>query len=401
VSVPTVDAPSSSVAVSTRESMHRLPRLFAVPLTLLTGKPHVGQEPIRFTPTRHFVNAVVSLGCGLVVSWFALRWAGAALLLLLPGWAMTLHGARNLRMMIYHQCAHRNMWGRRRADAFLGSAVAAVLMVQNFERYRTEHVIDHHAVHHMTLRDPTVQTFLVALRLRPGMSRSQMWRRMLGRIVSPVFHGSFLQGRVRSYFHRATHAKRVSALLLLGTVAALATWLQAWLFLLIAWVLPMTVFYQISNTLRLCVKHTFPAPEQTGRRGREYFAGLTNAIFLGERAPDPGLPRGRRLTAWTRWWFRMLVVHFPARYLVLTGDTVCHDFHHRFPMSRDWANYIFAREADHAAGTPGWPPYRHVWGLVPAIDTVFDSLRAADPVEYDAARLAQISQRELFTAFDD
>lgn len=386
--------------VSVRDSMP-CPRALALPLTMLTGKPRTGQRPIRFTPTAHLVNALLSTGSGLVTGWFALRWSGWALLLLVPGWAMTLHGIRNLRMMVFHQCAHRNMWGRRRADAALGRFVAALLVIQGFAAYSREHVVDHHAVHHMTLRDPTVQAFLLTLRLRPGMSRRDMWRRVLGLLVSPRFHTTFLIARVRSYAHGSSIRAGLGAGALHGAIAAAAVAADAAVFLLLCWLLPLTVFYQVSNTLRLCVKHTFPDTDQGDRRGRAYFAGLTNAIFIGERAPDRASRGPRAAAAWARWWARLLLVHFPARYLVLTGDTVCHDYHHRFPMSREWADYIFAREADAAAGTPGWPPYRHVWGLVPAIDTVFDSLRAADPAEYDPNRLAEVSTRELFAAFDD
>ncbi|MBB0243728.1 stearoyl-CoA 9-desaturase [Streptomyces alkaliphilus] len=393
--------PSAGGPDPVRESMRRLPRFCELPLTLLTGRPHAGQRPLHHTPTGHLTNAVVSMIVGLTLSALALSAASWYLLLLLPGWAVTLHGARNLRMMIYHQCAHMNMWGRRRADTLLGRIIAAVLLIQDFGRYRDEHVRDHHALHHMTLRDPTVQAFLVSLELRPGMSRRRMWRTVLGKLVSGRFHCRFLAARVRSYFHSATPAWRVGTAVGLTALFLLSLWLDFWLFLLVAWVLPMTLFYQVVNVLRLCVKHTFPAPGQAPRRGREYFAGLTNAIFIGETAPSPDLPTRRRAAAWFRWGARMLLVHFPARYLVLTGDTVVHDFHHRHPMSREWANYLFAREDDHVRGTPGWPPYHHVWGLVPAIDHVFDSLRAADPEEFHPDRLAEVSHRELFAAFDD
>ncbi len=396
--------PAWSVPVAddaVRASMDRLPRVFAMPLTMLTGKPHASQRPLRFTPTAHLVNAVVSLVLGLAVSGVALDVGGWGLTLLLPGWAMTLHGMRNLRMMVFHQCAHRNMWGKRGPDAVLGRVVAAVLVVQHFERYSAEHVADHHARHHMTLRDPTVQAFLVSLQLHPGMSREQMWRRVLVKLVSPRFHARFFYSRVRSYFHDASPAERVATVTAMAVVAALATVTGGWVFVAVAWLVPLIVLYQISNTLRLCVKHTFPPRGLTERRGRDYFAGLTNAIFIGEAAPPEGLSTPRRIAAWGRWWLRMLVVHFPTRYLVLTGDTVCHDFHHRHAMTKDWPNYIFAREADNASGHPGWPPYRHVWGLVPAIDAVFASLAAADPDEFARDRLDDVNHRDLYAAFDD
>ncbi|WP_240777066.1 fatty acid desaturase [Nonomuraea basaltis] len=383
-----------------RESMRRLPGAFAVPLTLLTGKPHAGQRPVRFTPTSHLINAICSTTAGLTISCLALASGGLALFALPAGWAVTLHGLRNLRMMIYHQCAHRNMWRRRRPDDLLGRVIAALLIVQRFDDYRAEHVADHHALHHMTVRDPTVRAFLIGLGLQPRMSRREMWSRVLRLLASPVFHVRFLTSRIRSHVKGMSREERVWTFAGYATVAGLATWLQLWPFVLIAWIVPVTVLFQVSNTLRLCVKHTFPLPGQTDRRGRAYFCSLTNAIFIGEPAPDPRLPGGHRALAWLRWCARLAVVHFPARYLVLTGDTVCHDFHHRHPMDRRWADYIFEREARLASLTPGDPHYRHVWGLIPAIDVVFDSLRAADPMEY-SRELAAAEHHDVFAAFDD
>jgi Fatty acid desaturase len=369
-------------------------------LTWLIGKPFRGEPVPRLTPSTQLAAALVSLTSGitLTVCAIASRW----LVLLIPGWAMTLHGARNLRMMIYHQCAHRNMWNRRRSDMILGKLIAGLLMVQNFDRYQSEHVTEHHARHHMTLRDPTVQAFLIGLGLHPGMTRRQMWRRVLRKLLSPAFHLQFLWARVRSYYRPASGRERACAVTAYACVLLLISWLHAWPELLVAWVVPLSVMFQVSNTLRLCVKHTFPAPDHQERRGRQYFSSLTNAIFLGDPVPDPSLRGLRRTSAWVRWWLRIAVVHFPARYLVLTGDTVCHDYHHRHPMDRNWASYIYARQADIDAGHPGWPAYRSVWGgLIAAINLVFDSLAAADPAYYQPAELARVNQRELFAAFDD
>ncbi|WP_408665659.1 stearoyl-CoA 9-desaturase [Jatrophihabitans sp.] len=384
--------------------MSRLPRPCQLPLTMLTGKPEAGQRRLPLTPTAHLSAALASTLTGLLVSGYALGRGGWALLLILPGWAITLHGMRNLRMMVFHQCAHRNMWAKSRLDAAVGRMVAALLMVQHFERYRSEHVADHHARHHMTLRDPTVQAFLVSLELTPGMCRRDMWARMLGKIVSPKFHLAFLRARVLSYFHAASSLERVVTLGSMTAAGVICSLVEGgWVFLVVAWLIPLTVLYQISNTLRLCVKHTFPpAGLHEGQRcGRNYFASLTNAIFVGEAAPSASGAGPATLRSWIRWCARMTFIHFPSRYLVLTGDTVVHDFHHRRPMTRDWANYIFAREDDVRAGHAGWPEYRHVWGLVAAIDTVFASLSAADPDVFNRDRLAEVNHRDVFAAFDD
>jgi len=379
-----------------RESMRRLPALLQRPLTFLTGKAYAGQPATRLTPTWHVLAGFTAMVAGVGVSAASVVAAGWWLMLLPLGWAMTLHGMRNLRMLIYHQCAHRNMWGSRPADRAVGSLIAGLLVVQNLDRYAEEHVREHHAVRHMTVHDPTVQAFLVGLRLRPGMTRRQMWRRLVLTLLSPLFHVRFLIARGHSCLHRADRTFAVATVAGYASAAVVVTLWSAWPVALLAWVVPLTVPYQISNTLRLCVKHTFPPRHATRRTGREYFAGLTAAVFLGEPAP-----RTDAVRPWLRWAARMVLVHLPARYLVVTGDTCVHDYHHRFPMSRSWPNYLFARAADDADGHPGWPPYEEVWGLAPAISRVFDSLSAADPVEYDVAQLAGVGRRSTFAAFDD
>jgi len=380
-----------------RESMRSLPGWLQYPLTVFTGKPLAGQRPlVRWSPTFHLLTAVSSMAAGAGISalgwWLGSAWA----LLLLPGWAVTLHGMRNLRMMIYHQCSHRNLYRRRSLDAAIGRAISSLLVIQNFERYGREHVSDHHAAHHMTLRDPTVQAFLVTLQVHPGMSRREMWRTLLLKLASPRFHLAFCVARVRSFWKRSARSEKLGFAVLYGTAFTLAAATGHLLAFAVIWFVPLIPFFQISNTLRLCVKHTFPVAGVEERRGRDYFSSLTNAIFIGDPAPDD-----RRIASWAIWSLRAAFVHAPARYLVLTGDTVVHDFHHRHPASREWADYLFARERDLAAGHPGWPPYSEVWGLVPAISKVFDSIAAADPDEYDAGRVAEVSGRELFAAFDD
>ena len=183
--------------------------------------------------------------------------------MLVVGWAITLHGMRNLRMLIFHQAAHRNMWAKPRADRLVGRIIAAGLVVQSFQRYSKEHISDHHAARHMTLHDPTVQAMLVTLQLRPGMTRRQMWRRIIALLCSPAFHARFAWARIRSYVHGATPAERRVALLGYLLLAALLTVLHGWMLFLVAWVLPLFFFFQISNVLRL--SSSTPSPRRTLR----------------------------------------------------------------------------------------------------------------------------------------
>jgi hypothetical protein len=300
-----------------RISMRVLPRALQMPLTFFTGRAYSGQREWRLSATAHLLAAFISMAGGIELGASALGMGGWWLVTVPISWAVTLHGMRNLRMMIYHQCAHRNMWGARDADNLLGKLCASLLLVQNFERYSREHVSDHHARHHMTLRDPTVQAFLVALDLHPGMSTRSMWRRVLSKLVSPVFHARFAVARIRSFLHDADATEKALAAGLYSFAAVAAAFTGGWTTILVTWFIPL---FQMSNTLRLCVKHTFPNATDTRRSGKDYFASLTNAIFLGEVAPGPGTPR--LMLAWARWTVRMLAVHFPARYLGACGTPI-------------------------------------------------------------------------------
>lgn len=385
-----------------RDSMLGLPGFTQLPLTFLTGKPFSGQKRLRIAPTAHLAAGVFSMAAGIMVGVIALRVPGWTLLWLLPSWALTLHALRNLRMVVYHQCAHRNMWRHSaRTEVLVGDLVAGLLMVQSFKKYSWSHRLEHHGSQHMTPGDPTVADFLIGLKLQPGMTIPAMWNRLFKCLFSPIFHIRFFVNRLKSGLLYGSVLQRT---LIVGLPLAFVIWGYRNHFVLLAylvlWLLPITVFFQISTVLRLCVKHTFPSPA-AGGRDRTHIASLTNGVFLGEPFPSRGDSGAGTVARYVVWSLRMVFVHLPGRYLVLTGDSVCHDYHHRRPVSRDWSNYIFARQADQDAGHPGWPAYREVWGLVAAINQVFESLRLADPEIYDSRKLAGTPDLELYSSFDD
>jgi hypothetical protein len=380
--------------------MKTLPPVLQGPLTALTGKPLEGQAPWRLTPMHHVLSSLCSMLIGVVLTCVAISRGGAALAFVIPGWMMSVHGMRNMRMMILHQSAHANLFRRKKLDATIGRAISALLLVENFKHYKYEHIGDHHSSHHMTLLDPTVKALLITLKLRAGMTRRELWHRFLKTITSPLFQARFLVARVQSHMGSASRGEQIATVCFYILFAVTVTVTHAWVLVAVAWLLPLTLFFQISTSVRLIVKHVFPAPGGP-RRGKEYFAGLTYGIFLGERVPSAGRSSARRLGAWLRWSFRMAFIHFPARYLVLTGDTVCHDYHHRHPAAKNWPNYLFARQQDIADGHLGWPPYQEVWSLVAAINLVFDSLTVADPHEFDVSTASPGSACEEFAAFDD
>jgi len=380
--------------------MRALPALLQPLLTWLVGKPLAGERPWCLGPWHHLGASIVPLAAGTTMSALAVVAGGWWLLVLPVSWLLTVHGARKLRTMILHQCSHGNFLRRKAPDTVIGQLIAVALVTQEFEEYRREHVVDHHSSSHMTLDDPTVQFLIIGMGARAGMSRQMLWHRLGATLISPPFHVKATYARIASHFRGTSTAHRLVLVSFLVTVAGIVMVSGTWLPFLVAWIVPLTVLFNAAAALRLSSRHVFPSP---GPRlsGRAALASYTHGVFLGERAPDSSLPPARRLTLWVRWWARMLLVHLPSRLFVFVGDGPCHDYHHRYPRSRDWANYIFARQQDMARGHPGWPAYTEVWGLHAAIDAVFVSLSQADVDAYDPAQVTSASPGELLAAFEE
>ncbi|MGW3471692.1 hypothetical protein ACWDKQ_25260 [Saccharopolyspora sp. NPDC000995] len=382
-----------------RETMRVLPGFLQPALTWLTGKPLGDQRPWQLTPLHHLWASVLPIVAGIALG-AAVVGAGWWMLLLPASWLMTTHGIRKLRVMIVHQCSHANFLRRKQIDTAIGSAITLLLVTQEYGEYKSEHVSDHHSSNHMTLKDPTVQFLILVLGMRVGMTRRQLWRRMLAGVFSPRLQAKATYSRIASHLRGTAAWYRALFLALVGGQLMVVIALGIWVEYLVVWVFPLMFLFNAAATIRLSSRHIFPARGPV-RKGRATLAGYTHGVFFGEAAPGPDVSGVRRVLSWSRWWLRMLFMHLPARLFVFVGDGPCHDYHHRFPRSRDWANYIFARHRDIAAGHPGWPPYTEVWGLVAAINAVFTTLSAADRQLYDVSQFTSVSQQELLSAFEE
>lgn len=389
---------SSVVPQSPRVSMRVLPRFLQPVLTWLTGQPLPEQRPWRLRPTHHLLASVVPLVVGVGLGGLLLSLGWWALLMPVP-WLLTTHGMRKLRAVILHQCSHGNFLRKRLPDTLLGYIIAVLFITQEYAGYKREHVSDHHSVHHMTMRDPTVQFLIIGLKARPGMTRRQLWYRLWITILSPRYHVTATYARLVSHFRNTSIRYRMLMAGVLAAQAFLVTLADAWLVFSIIWVIPLVILFNASAAIRVCTRHLFPEPGAV-LAGKEALASRTQGIFLGEQVPDLQARQPRRFLSWMRWWSRIAFVHLPARLFVMVGDAPCHDYHHRFPRSPLWANYLFARQQDLVQGHVGWPPYTEVWGMATSINAVFDTLRSADPKQYDPAAVPDISSRE-FLIFEE
>lgn len=342
--------------------------------TWQTGKALPGQRPVlRHTWASYLAVTLAVFFAGLTVSTVAVAemfplWY----LALLGGWVLTVAGERMMVLVIAHQALHRRFSGRSPVDGFWGEVVTVLTVFHTFQDFKEEHFDNHHRREvFATEADPPVR-FLQDLGFRPGLSRSALWRRALIVFVSPVFYARGAVGRVASNLRGGT-CRRAGFAVWGGFWLSLPFWLpHGWLALVLAFILPVILFAQLSALLDRLGEHAWLTPRNPAYGHRFYTAAATSARFCGSPVPARTLPAGRQTVAWLSWTLRTLCYHLPARLLVIVGDLPNHDYHHRYPSTPDWTTAAYARQHDIDTGPEG-PPYQEVWGMFTAIDRVFRS----------------------------
>ena len=369
---------ADSPPLDVREAMKRdLPQWMQPLLTWLTAKPYVGQKPSRRTAMSHLASALAALGLGASLSWVGASSGGMAMILVPLGWFFSTYGARKLRLTILHFCSHNAVFDRRGANFWLGEMISILTLSLNFKQYQQQHTRFHHSRQLLEPGDETYEFLVNFVGLKPGMPVDRLWRQLWMTLVSPGFHLRNLLQRLQGCFLSADPKHNALAGGLWLLIMSLVAMTQCWLPFTLAFGVPLTVLLQVSALLQNCVEHRWLVPPQLGQRQRRELGQLTVAVFLGEHTPvlSADASRAQKAIAWGYWAARMLFYHLPARALVMMGDIPCHDYHHRHAGSKEWPNYIFARQADVEAGSPGWPePYQETWGLLEAMDETFKSL---------------------------
>lgn len=342
--------------------------------TWQTGKALPGQKPLlRHTWASYLATTLAVFFAGLAVATTAVAvmfplWY----LAMLAGWVLTVTGERMMVLVLAHQALHRRFSGRPGVDRFWGETVTVLSVFHTFSDFKEEHFDNHHRREiFATEADPPVQ-FLLNLGFRPGMSRRQLWRRAWMVFLSPVFYWRGFAGRAVSNLKSGTW-RRAAFAAWIGWWVSLPFWLpHGLLALVLAFILPVILFAQLSALLDRLGEHEWLAPRNPEFGRRFYTAANTSARFCGTAVPAASLPAGPQLVAWARWTAATVGYHLPARLLVIVGDLPNHDYHHRYPSTPEWTTAAYARQRDIDAGPEG-PAYHEVWGMGAAIDQLFRS----------------------------
>jgi hypothetical protein len=347
--------------------------------TWQTGKALPGQKPLlRHTWASYLAVTLTVFLAGLGASTAAAAIMFPLWFLVLPlGWSLTVAGERMMVLVIAHQALHRRFSGNGDLDRFWGEVVTVLSVFHTFDAFKEEHFDNHHRREiFATEVDPPVQ-FLLALGFRPGLSRAALWRRAWMVFFSPAFYARGFASRFASNISSGTWRRAAFAAWICWWVS-LPFWLpHGLLVLVLAFILPVILFAQLSALLDRLGEHEWLAPRIPEYGHRFYTAANTAARFCGASVPPRSMPFVPQCRAWTRWIALTVCYHLPSRLLVIVGDLPNHDYHHRYPSTQEWTTAAYARQRDIDDGPEG-PPYQEVWGMGAAIGRLFRSLEGRE-----------------------
>jgi len=362
----------------------RLPAVLQPLLTWLTARPAPGERPRVRAAWTYVAGALLWTGLGVLAGAVALAmfathplWACALCTLSLVA---TTSGLGHFQIVVFHRCAHWNVFADRAWNRRVGRLVSALLLFKQFDDYQREHMQHHKFSRILTEEDEFTDFILGLCRLEPQLPKRELWRRVLCSLVSPAFHLRFLAGRVRGSWMSADRVHNAVGIAAWAMATAACAWAGTLGAFLLLWVLPVTVLLQAATVGRILIEHRFPEPELIALRGKAFICQATSGVFAGSAPPAARATCARGFLAWTVWWADMLTAQLLTRIVVLVGDAPCHDYHHRRPSADRWTDYIHARQDDVDAGCPGYPlDYRENWGLFRAIDDTLDTLSRTPP----------------------
>jgi len=358
----------------------RLPGYVQPFLTWLTAKPAPGEAAPGRTSVGFILGALgwTFGGCALSIIPITLTNPPLLAWLLLPlGLLATCCGLGLFQVVVFHHCSHGTVLKTREANRRAGRLISALLLFKRFEDYQREHMMHHSPNKLLTEEDEFADFVMGMCGLAPGVAKAELWRRVLVNCASPKFHLRFLQRRMKASMFTGDRAHDLTSRAAYLGAFALAAATGTMAEFLIAWVLPVTVLLQIATVFRILCEHRFPEPQMIRMRDRTFVCHATAGVFPGSAPPELRATTLEGAVRWAAWWAEMLTVQLFVRLFVLVGDAPCHDFHHRKPATRRWADYIYARQQDVEAGSPGFPAgYFENWGLFAAIDHNLGSLAA-------------------------
>src|SRR5258706_4081621 len=219
------------------EMARRLPAVLQGFLTWLTAMPAMGAVAGETTALRRLAAAFAWTIGGLALGGVA--FAGRGWALLPPALLLVSCGLGLFQVVIFHHCAHGTVFRTRERNRRAGRLISALLLFKHFDLYQREHMLHHSARKLLTAEDEFAQFVFDMCGLEAGMAKTELWRRVVLNIVSPLFHGRFLLRRIRASLGSHDRAHNLLGIAAwTGTFAAAAA-AGVLVPFLVLWVLPV------------------------------------------------------------------------------------------------------------------------------------------------------------------
>lgn len=324
---------------SLRAALHeRLPHWQAPFFTYLTGEAPAGCVPPRISQTSRICRAFATFYGGQAIGVAAVAFGGWSLLALPLAWTVSIGGARDLQLTVYHHAAHGTVLSREWSQR-LGRLIGRILLIEPFDSYTPVHRREHHGRHTVSTElDPTVAFLTEEVGVRPGGSISDNRNKVLKALVSPRFHLRQFARRVASQRRPSVRSQNwLWAALYHGSLATAVGLGAGWPAFFLGVLVPATWGYQAAQVLRLAVEHRWPSrlPED-GKRSVAEHDELTVSIRCAVRPPAKWTLRSS-----LRFWGATLANAW-VRWTVLPGDSGPNHHWHHGEARGDWANHVRA-----------------------------------------------------------
>ncbi len=341
------------------ELSDRLPQFVQSFITWLSGIPCRDQrQTFKMSPAIVFLVGILFITMGFIIIYEAMQQGWLALVpVYILGVSFVASGTRRLDVLIVHQSLHGKVLKDKKGNEALGEILTTLLFLTPYKSNRLEH-LGHH-------RSPCDENDVDVIYLKSACiagvnNRKALYRQVLKTVFSPVFHFQFTLNRLKSNLISATPWYRLFmswtyVFLLLSP--ALLFGPSYFFSLLLYWLIPLSVGFQMSNFLYTATEHRWWLFNNEFVIGNEKRDQLTFARICCNEAPSR-----TTLLSWAVWWIYAIFINMPVRLFIIVGDTLQHDLHHVAPNC-DWANSTFERQS-YQQRTPD--RFAEVWGGITA-----------------------------------
>lgn len=284
-------------------------------------------------------------------------------------------GARYFVATNIHMMAHHLMFSKASTNHWWGEIFGTIFLIQSIARYRSQH-LSHHGKIFSTLQDGDA-VMVLRLGFAPGKTRRELWLNLIRICLSPIFHFQFFVARLNE---NLILCPRYRAAMTIGwfTILGLIGYEVGFAILFHAYILPIVLLIQIPAFVQVLCEHIYISTDLPPRKRHLL---LSNGRYCGIPLPRHSGSDARYAADLAVWALRIFFVELPARITIFQGSLPEHDWHHRHPGSRQWANGRMLREEELRTEVleRGETDFLEVWGSIEIVDRVLRSISKAQP----------------------